>query len=624
MLENIIAIIIILLIVAFVLFFYYVYVTKKLGSDNYISSNPDTLEYLTKNMSDIMVAIFKENLRDMNLSKTDYELRKKQKDELRRSFKDASNGNRYAKAYIISFFRECLQTNPSTLVTEESVDKIIHFNTPANMTSRDKWETLLHVYKNCKDSNGEPYGDKALSALIKNYKLNTPRTSETGDIYYEITKEDINNVYSQLITENSLTFIDKLDIIAQRIFSDTRGLGAASTLFDYSVDEIDCGVSGIPSDSFELAVLKKDSKVKYSYDSIWIMLSGANIHLSFLGFGKQSELIRVCQNIYKYNAPAYLSRGKGYVISTMQDGSRILVVRPPFTDSWAFFSRKFDTMPAADIEKVIPAKGNHIAITLIKWLIKGNCNIAVTGTQGCGKSTLVKTIIQFISLVHTLRIQEKAFELNLRYTYPDRNIVSFQETDSISIQEGITTQKKSNGSVNIFGEVASPEEAVIMLQTAMVASRFCLFTNHANTARELIISLRNNLLQSGVFHSEKAAEETVANVINIDIHLEKDKYGNRYIERISEIIPIRDRRYPSEINTELSIDEKLKLDQMEYFRRTTDRELFTTVNIMEYRDGEYVYTHDISPELHDKIYKTLSVEEESSFIEELNAIKKGA
>lgn len=48
-----------------------------------------------------------------------------------------------------------------------------------------------------------------------------------------------------------------------------------------------------------------------------------------------------------------------------------------------------------------------------------------------------------------LRIQETAFELHLRKIYPTRNILSFRETDTISGQEGLDVQKKTDGSVNI-------------------------------------------------------------------------------------------------------------------------------------------------------------------------------
>lgn len=41
-----------------------------------------------------------------------------------------------------------------------------------------------------------------------------------------------------------------------------------------------------------------------------------------------------------------------------------------------------------------------------------------------------------------LRVQETAFELNLRSLFTERNIVSFQETDTMSGQDGLDLQKE--------------------------------------------------------------------------------------------------------------------------------------------------------------------------------------
>ena len=81
-------------------------------------------------------------------------------------------------------------------------------------------------------------------------------------------------------------------------------------------------------------------------ESVWIFIKGSPF-IYLLSFGSIRELKRVCQNIYKYNYPGQLSEASGYKVNDMKDGSRVVVVRPPFAESWAFFVRKFDipTLP---------------------------------------------------------------------------------------------------------------------------------------------------------------------------------------------------------------------------------------------------------------------------------------
>ena len=71
---------------------------------------------------------------------------------------------------------------------------------------------------------------------------------------------------------------------------------------------------------------------------------------------------------------------------------------------------------------------------------------------------------------------------------------------------------------------------------SQVASLFTIFTHHAKTTENLIKYMRNALIVSGSFNNENIALEQVIDAIRFDIHIEKDIYGHRYIERISEIV----------------------------------------------------------------------------------------
>ena len=137
-----------------------------------------------------------------------------------------------------------------------------------------------------------------------------------------------------------------------------------------------------------------------------------------------------------------------------------------------------------------------------------------------------------------------------------------------------------------------------MIQSAQVASKFTLFTHHAKTFPDLVTALRNSMLRAGVFRNEKTAEEQVVQVLNFDIHLVKDFRGRRYIERITECIPVEDKNeYTFEHRKEKTIEGKLDkfMDNATiFFTKSTNKELYKYVNILEYHDGTYVLTNPIS------------------------------
>ena len=139
-----------------------------------------------------------------------------------------------------------------------------------------------------------------------------------------------------------------------------------------------------------------------------------------------------------------------------------------------------------------------------------------------------------------------------------------------------------------------------MIQSAQVASKCTLFTHHAKTFPDLVTALRNSMLRAGVFKNERTAEEQVVQVLNFDIHLSKDFRGKRYIERVTECIPIKRKdEYTDEYRKEKTLEGKFDFffdNATQYFRKITDAKLYEYRNILEYIDGEYVITNKISDE----------------------------
>ncbi len=535
------------------------------------------------------------NLYDIGLSEEELKRRKAKKYELRKALKGCTYGDVNDKKYVKELIYDLLYKEYG--VNEINISKAIPFDVPSLLTSQDKFDIIIYMYK-------KDFGYEALTQMIKKYDLASLKYVEgESKPTYVITEQEINDIYEK---ENfTLEFSDKLNIVTQRIYQYYKGYSSIDEIRDMNIDGVSGGVSGLP-ESFLSQVAQTDGdyleqitehKVPRACDSIWIFFQGKSIRLAFLSFGKESELKRVCQNIYKYNNPGQLSDTNGYKINEMKDGSRVVVVRPNMSETWAFFVRKFD-VKRATLEQVVTADGKEEAIELLKYLVKGARIISLTGEQGCGKTTMLMGMIENIYETMNLRITETAFELHLRRIYPTRNILSMRETETISGQECLDVQKKTDGSVNIIGEVATDPVASWMIQSAQVASKFTLFTHHAKTFPNLVTALRNSMLRAGTFTDERIAEEQVVSVLNFDVHLVKDFRGRRYIERITECIPVEDTDdYTHDYRNETTLEGKLTKfmdNATRYFHKVTNRELYKYVNILEYHNDSYVLTNKIS------------------------------
>jgi len=241
-----------------------------------------------------------------------------------------------------------------------------------------------------------------------------------------------------------------------------------------------------------------------------------------------------------------------------------------------------------------------LATEFIKYLVKGRRVCVITGGMGCGKTTLLMSMIKHIPKSLTIRVEETAFELHLRKYFPEKNIVTFQETEYISGQEGLDFSKKTDGDVSIIGEVATDDVALLAIQNTQVAFAFALFTHHANTFEKLIEAFRNSFLKSGTFKDEMIAERQVVTALNFDIHLVREA-GHRYIERITECIPLTDNGVTNITYTANEINETYPTN-----KTYTSSKTYTYQNIIEYRDGVYTAVNRVSKANEDAMKKNMT------------------
>ena len=547
------------------------YVMKK----NYMSLDEDIvldsydIRNLTVNIRQAIQNSLRQRVEDMNLNKYETEKLKKNKSRLRKAVRDAPTGDMGAKDYVKDYILNLLQTKLG--VDETTIDKIIRFDEPEKLSPQDRFEIVLHLYR-------KEHGLKAFCVMLEENGLDRMRE----DMTFDVAEQDIRLLYRK--RARALKYRDKLAIVCQRIYQNYIGHGVIDELRDMRIDGISIGVSGITEQMFEYAeenCAADCDKVKFSFGSVWVYHQGKSIHMSCIGFGSQEEFERVCKNIYKYNNPGQLSESRGYIGNELKDGSRIIVFRPPMSDSWGAILRKHQNGRVISVDAFVTDAGKEIPVSIIRYIVKGCRVIAFTGHQGCGKTTVLRGAIEWLPRTFNLRIQEMIFELGLRSVFGKRNIVTFKETDNVSGQEGLDIQKKTDGDVNILGEVATSPVANWIIQISQVASLMTMFTHHAKTTHALIAWMRDALLKDGGLTNESVAEEEVVQCLNFDVHLaivrKKENYGHRYIKSITEIVPLPEsgREHPYELNEIMAFDEGAgRYILKNRFTKRTEEEIF--------------------------------------------------
>lgn len=450
----------------------------------------------------------------------------------------------------------------------------------------------------------------ALAYLIRKYGWDSVRYNiEDGTIpSFNVSPEDLQEAFDAEMT-SPLTFREALAVVTTLVYQEYKGMGCVDTLRTMNIDGFNFGTSGsvISSNLSDAALSWRDTR------SVWVYFEGKFIHFQFLNFGTEAEMRRVVQLIARYNNPGPLTEKRGYLVNTMYDKSRVLALRPPAAECWAVFVRKFvlssHTLEAlinpiarnkSNGEILLDDDGNPVPkyknATLpqetIKLLMQGQVTTAFTGRQGSGKTTMMVAAISQADARFTIRVLEMAPEMYLREIYPQRNILSVAETPTVNAAQLQDALKKSDAAISIVGEVATDVVAARMIQMGQVASIFTIFSHHANRAVDLIHALTNSIVAaSGGSATPATVEPQVIDVIKVDCHLDYTAEGDRYIERITEIINLDAVPYPEKDPNETLEEYKIRLDK-EYYTRRTDRQSFTTRDILVF--NPHTFTYDVA------------------------------
>lgn len=564
---------------------------RKIEED--VNSFEKVLEIVKNEIVDILKTDY-----SLSLSDEEFERLYKRKARLNDALKNCVFGIDSAKIIVIDLIRSILEEK----VEPERVSWLLGLQEGMEPSNHVKFEIIMYKYK-------KRYGKRALAEWIEKYDLarEKPATNQDRqqDVAYYITEEELTAIYRK---ENfELSIDEQYDTLAILVYQQYKGFGILDTLREMDINGFNCGTSGSI-----LSVANKLAQGKFKANkSVWLYYQGKYIHLRFMDFGTEEELKRIIQLLIRYGNPGPLTAKRGYLVNTMYDKSRILALRPPASEYWAVFVRKFtlsDVSPEALIIKPYTKRGD-LPVQLIEFLMRGQITCAVTGRQGSGKTTLMSSIIRYIDPRYTIRVLEMAPELYLRELYPTRNILSVQETATVTAAELQDALKKSDAAVSIVGEVATDTVAARMIQMGQVASLFTIFSHHANTAKDLVLALRNSLVNSGAFNNMQVAEKQVLDVVKVDIHLDYTPDGKRYIERITEIVPLPEGIPYPEYDPNDPVNSINRITK-EYYQRITDRIGFYTHDILRYDlETHTYYTVDrLSPELEQRIKRNLGKE----------------
>lgn len=622
MINLILLIVCLMLGIVFVVLMYWKAKNERSDRRKNVTMNFDTLVREVKRQ---IVELEKEDNFSTASSDEEWEAALESKMRLTKALKECVYGVDSAKIIVLTLIEEIIQ---ELLPDEESLLKCKNFK--KHMTSHEKMEFIFAYLK-------PKYKTKSLEYIIEEFDLNAKRyyIENKEQASYVVDDKDISLVFNKLNIE--LTYQLMVKVLAVLVYQQYRGFGVIDTLREMDINGLNCGTSG--SVLHGLGGPGSNGKHKLlAPRSVWVQYKGTYIHFRFLTFGSVAELQRVTQLICRWGNPGALVAKRGYIIGTMYDKSRVVSVRPPAAECWAFFLRKF-SLPNVSLEYLLnpkkklrdekgvllrDEKGNIIEEALyhnvqliqktLMYLMLGRISTLFTGRQSSGKTTLMEGAVYYIDPTLNIRTIETIFELYLRELYPERNILSFQETEHISMEQLQDMSKKTDSAVTIVGEIATNSIATRWIQNGQVSSIFTIASHHGVTTEKAVQAIANSVAADTGMPNDTALDQ-VLDVLKVDIHLDFNSEGMRYVERVTEVIPLRTVAELPKVD-----ESNIALSQVrifrEFARRQTETRSFYTRDVLRFNKNTLTYEacdNFFTPELTSYMLNNMPKERRTDF-----------
>ena len=488
----------------------------------------ETLKKDVKNMVNNYVSV---SIDGFGLTKKAVQNQEEQRRNIAECVRICCTGNSGAREVVKDLIRNYLTRDKN--INEGNIRRILPFERQKDAPVRALAECLIQHFDNGRD--------RGFKYLLDEYQLCSPKYDESGDSYYDITEEDIRSLYSLCGIHPS--FREQLDVLVQMLYEDLFGLGVIDVLNQQkgSIEEIQIGLTGIQQNIYDykqgLSGMSGGEQICHSKDAIHIILRGEHVRLSYLTFGTEDEKQRVIRNLIKGSEAGELTIKNPDIVVDTVDGRRISVARPPMTDTWLGFVRKFDSFVLSSLDEMYrDIVDGDIVTAILKYIVCAGYNICFTGEMAGGKTTLFRCVLKETARRLRLRVIEAgSFELDARHFLPGRNALAMRVTEWTPEEEVLAIARKTTGNLFAIGEINSLRMAVLAMAVSKI-SKQTLSSAHYTSTEEMIADHTNANLCIGGYTSEKLAEIDAVRSMGFDVHV-KNVDGVRYIQYINEIVP---------------------------------------------------------------------------------------
>jgi pilus assembly protein CpaF len=278
-------------------------------------------------------------------------------------------------------------------------------------------------------------------------------------------------------------------------------------------------------------------------DEIFVERAG-RLHRHPIAFTSDRAVMGVIERIV---APLgrRIDEASPLVDARLKDGSRVNAIIPPLALKGPTLTvRKFARQRLGAQELVAFDTLSPAMVAFLRLCVRHRRNLVVCGGTGCGKTTFLNVLSNFIPDGERVVTIEDAAELQLRHTHwvaLEARPSNVEGRGAITIRDLVRNALRMRPDRIVVGECRGGE-ALDMLQAMNTGHEGSLTTLHANSPRDALARLETLVLMAGMDLPVAAIREQIASALDIVVHKARFACGSRKVTSIAEITGLENGR----------------------------------------------------------------------------------
>lgn len=274
-------------------------------------------------------------------------------------------------------------------------------------------------------------------------------------------------------------------------------------------------------------------------DRIFIERNGqampAGVH-----FSSEKKLLDVIQVIVS-KCDREVNASSPIVDARLENGDRVSVVLQPVALNGPILTiRRFPSKPITMEDLISFGSVSREAAEFLRTLVRAGYNIFISGGTGCGKTTFLNALSDYIPTSERVITIEDNAELQIRHI---PNLVRLEARNAntaggqqVTIRDLIKASLRMRPDRIIVGEVRGGE-AIDMIQAMNTGHDGSMSTGHANSTTDMLSRLETMTLM-GIDLPIPAIRGQLASGIDVIVHLGRMRDRSRKLLEIAETGPV--------------------------------------------------------------------------------------